>query len=66
MRGSGKKVLTRGCIELGGGCASLLGRRSSIPQGVTKQSNNSQYWRGLKEAGNQFICEVLGLADSGI
>ena len=29
-------------------------------KGVTKQSNNSQFRKGLKEVGNRFICEVLG------
>ena len=35
-------------------------------KGVTKQSNNSQFRKGLKGVGNRFICEVLGLTDSGI
>ena len=34
-------------------------------KGVTKQSNNSQFWKGLKGVGNRFICEVLGLMASG-
>ena len=29
-------------------------------KGVTKQSNNSQFRKGLKEIGNRLICEVLG------
>ena len=29
-------------------------------KGVTKQSSNSQFRKGLKEVGNRFICEVLG------
>ena len=28
---------------------------------VTKQSNNSQFRKGLRGVGNRFICEVLGL-----
>ena len=34
-------------------------------KGVTKQSKNSPCRKGLKEVGNRFICEVLGLTDSG-
>ena len=32
---------------------------------VTKQSNNSQFRKGLKGVGNRFICEVLRSAESG-
>ena len=35
-------------------------------KGVTKQSKNSQFRKGLRGVGNRFICDVLGLTDSGI
>ena len=34
-------------------------------KGVTQQSNNSQFRKGLKGVGNRFICEVLGLTVAG-